>query len=62
MHKALKIKRVADALAAAGGGWLPLTLKAWRKYVRRIAGPPRRRGAARARFREDGQLTGPGMH
>uniref|UniRef100_A0A7S3ZXJ6 Uncharacterized protein n=1 Tax=Pelagomonas calceolata TaxID=35677 RepID=A0A7S3ZXJ6_9STRA len=38
MHKALKLKRVADALAAAGGGWLPLTLKAWRKYVRRKRG------------------------
>jgi len=38
VHKALKLKRVADALAAAGGGWLPLTLKAWRKYVRRKRG------------------------
>ena len=38
MHRALKLKRVADALAAAGGGWLPLTLKAWRKYVRRKRG------------------------
>ena len=38
MHKALKLKRVADALAAAGGGWLPLTLKAWRKYVKRKRG------------------------
>ena len=38
MHRALKLKQVADALAAAGGGWLPLTLKAWRKYVRRKRG------------------------
>ena len=38
VHKALKLKRVADALAAAGGGWLPLTLKAWRKYVKRKRG------------------------
>ena len=45
MHKALKLKRVADALAAAGGGWLPLTLKAWRKYVRRKRGKENARPA-----------------
>ena len=45
VHKALKLKRVADALAAAGGGWLPLTLKAWRKYVRRKRGKENARPA-----------------
>ena len=45
MHKALKLKRVADALAAAGGGWLPLTLKAWRKYVKRKRGKENARPA-----------------
>ena len=45
VHKALKLKRVADALAAAGGGWLPLTFKAWRKYVRRKRGKENARPA-----------------
>lgn len=35
---ALRLKRVADALAANGGGWLPLTWRAWRKYARRKRG------------------------